>query len=93
MISFGMNWKNAMSKDRYLLTQSLLTAWEYQYSAFDPEAAHQDFLRVLYLSLIHISLAGGTKEDIAGVFVGDLKYWGNPFTYEASVVDYSTRCV
>ena len=37
-----------MSKDRYLLTQSLLTAWEYQYSAFDPEAAHQDFLRVLY---------------------------------------------
>ena len=46
----------------------------------------------MLFSLAVPALAGGTKEDIAGVFVGDLKYWGNPFTYEASVVDYSTSC-
>lgn len=36
-----------MSGDRYLLTQSLLSSWEYQYRAPDPDAAHRDFLRVL----------------------------------------------
>lgn len=34
-------------KTRYLLTQSLLQAWLWQYRAADTERAHQDFLRVL----------------------------------------------
>lgn len=29
------------------MTQSLLSAWKWQYKAFDPEAAHLDFMRVL----------------------------------------------
>ena len=32
---------------RFLLTQSLLAAWEWQYKAEDAEAAHKAFLRVL----------------------------------------------
>ena len=32
---------------KLLLTQSLLSSWLYQYSAYDPEKAHEDFLRVL----------------------------------------------
>lgn len=33
--------------ERYLITQSLLGSWLYQYKAFDPEAAHEEFLKVL----------------------------------------------
>jgi len=32
---------------RYLITQSLLSAWKYIYDSYDPEAAMDDFLRVL----------------------------------------------
>ena len=32
---------------KLLITQSLLSSWQYQYQAFDPESAHEDFLRVL----------------------------------------------
>ena len=35
-----------MSKElsRYLVTQSLLGSWLYQYEAYDPDAAHESFL-------------------------------------------------
>lgn len=33
--------------DRYLITQSLLSAWLWQYKAFDPEAAQRDFMKTL----------------------------------------------
>lgn len=36
-----------MSRDKYLMTQSLLAAWQYQYRAADTAGAHRDFLRVL----------------------------------------------
>lgn len=36
-----------MSKNRFLITQSLLSAWQYLYKAYDPETAAKDFLRVL----------------------------------------------
>ena len=32
---------------RFLLTQSLLSAWLYQYQAWDKDGAHKDFLRAL----------------------------------------------
>ena len=32
---------------KLLLTQSLLSSWLYQYNAYDPEKAHEDFLKVL----------------------------------------------
>lgn len=32
---------------RFLITQSLLSSWQYQYGAYDPEAARDDFIRVL----------------------------------------------
>lgn len=32
---------------KLLITQSLLSSWQYQYQAFNPESAHEDFLRVL----------------------------------------------
>lgn len=33
--------------NRYLITQSPLSAWKYTYDSYDPEAAMDDFLRVL----------------------------------------------
>lgn len=37
-----------MLKDRFLITQSLLSSWEYLYKAWDKKAAQQDFMRVLH---------------------------------------------
>ena len=34
-------------KPRLLMTQSLLSAWQWQFKAFDPESAHREFLRTL----------------------------------------------
>lgn len=34
-------------QSKLLLTQSLLSSWLYQYGAYDPQKAHEDFLRVL----------------------------------------------
>ena len=42
-------------QNKLLLTQSLLSAWLYQYSAYDPEKAHQDFLKVLRREPVHQS--------------------------------------
>lgn len=36
-----------MIKDRLLVTQSLLSAWQYQFDCYDYEEAHADFLRTL----------------------------------------------
>lgn len=36
-----------MSNVRFLMTQSLLAAWQYQYQAQDQETAHRDFLKTL----------------------------------------------
>lgn len=34
-------------QSKLMLTQSLLSSWLYQYNAYDPEKAHEDFLKVL----------------------------------------------
>ena len=36
-----------MPQNKLLLTQSLLSAWLYQYTAYDTKKAHEDFVRVL----------------------------------------------
>lgn len=34
-------------RNKYLLTQSLLSSWQYQFRAYDPESAYDDFLAAL----------------------------------------------
>ena len=70
-----------MSKElsRYLVTQSLLGSWLYQYEAYDPDAAHESFLSTLRRESIRPSMAmlnGQKFENMVTAYCG-----GAPLDY------------